>query len=174
MNKIKLRVMGLSIALIAFNVSAGEQLVTIAKDAGFTSCLETIDVLENFFTEKIDGNNNYGSRGLWAKEKNNDQIFNATLEITHQDVSQLIDFTVAPTRDGQCSYSYTRTVYFNKSCMVLAKSDLMKNTTYKTELHSRITLFVNEAGTDWILLPAGRSGCVLQKKEVGFRDNAQK
>ncbi len=174
MHKIKLRVLGLSIALIASNISAGEQLLTIAKDAGFTGCLETIDMLEDFFTEGVDGSDNYGSKGLWAKEKTNDQIFSAALEITFPEGSQLVDFTVAPTKDGQCSYSYTRTVYFSKSCMALAKSDMMKNTTYESEINSRITLFQSKSGADWVLLPAGRSGCVLQKKEVGFRNNTQK
>ncbi len=135
--KIKPILIGLSIILVPLSVYAGEQQVNNAKDAGYTSCLATIIDLETFFTE----GENYGSWSVRAKEKPNDQIFNASLGITiGSDGDQLIDLTIAPTTDGECSYSYTRTSYFSESCIALAKSDMMKNTTYKTELSDQITL----------------------------------
>jgi hypothetical protein len=152
-------------ALYSSNTLAGEQLINQAKSVGIKSCLSTISDLENFFTK----DKNYGSWSLWAKDKADDQIFNSTLEITFSDGAHLIDLTVAPTKDGQCSYSYTRTFYSEKSCMAFSKTE-MKEAKYKMEVNKHVTAFEDVA--NWLLSSAG-SGCMVQKKEVGIRHKAQ-
>ena len=148
------------------NAFAGDQLINQAKGVNIKSCLSTIDDLENFFAD----GNNYGSWSSWASDKPDEQIFNSSLEITFSDGNHLIDLTVAPTRDNQCSYSYTRTFYSEKSCMAFSKSD-MKNAEYKTELNKNITLFA-DGSAKWLLSSAG-NGCLVQKKEVGIRHKPQ-
>lgn len=108
--------------LCCTNAFAGDQLVNQAKGVNIKSCLSTIGDLETFFTE----GQNYGSWSLWATESADDQIFNSTLEITFSDGHHLIDLTVAPTKDKQCSYTYTRTFYSDKSCMAFSKTTVAK------------------------------------------------
>ena len=123
--------------------------------------------MESFFTKET----NYGSWAFVAKEKSDDQILNATLELTYSDGSMLIDFTVAPTKDGTCSYSYTKTFYSEKNCVATAKEKFMNNATYKTEINKNILAF-EDGGVKTLLMPAG-SGCLVQKKEIGFRYKKQ-
>jgi hypothetical protein len=156
MNKLKATLL-LSI-LCGSNAFAGEQLLNQAKSAEIKSCLSTITDLENFFTK----DSNYGSWSSWAENNADDQVFNASLEITFSDGQHLIDLTVAPTKDGQCSYTYSRTFYSEKSCMAFSKSD-MKTAEYKTELNKNITMF-EDTSAKWFLSSAG-SGCLVQKKE---------
>lgn len=163
MNKV---VLFLIISFLSIYAYSGEQLVKQARDVGIKSCLSTISDLENFFTK----GKNYGSWSLWASENANDQIFNSTLEITFSDGAQLIDLTVAPTKDGQCSYTYTRTLYSDKSCMGFSKSD-MKEAKYKMEVNKFITAF-DDGSAKWLLTNAG-DGCMVQKKEVGIRHKEQ-
>ncbi|QUM85310.1 hypothetical protein [Moritella sp. 28] len=164
MNKIRI-----VLILSSFFVSssyAGEQLVNQAKSAGIKSCLSTIAALEGFFTKNV----NYGTASLWATENSDDQIFSATLELSFNDGHQLIDLNVAPTKDGQCSYAYTRTFYSEKSCMSFSKSQL-KNAEYSAELNKHVTKF-DEGNTNWFLSSAG-NGCLIQKKEIGLRFKPQ-
>lgn len=152
--------------LCSSSAFAGNQIINQAKSVNIKSCLSTIDDLETFFT----AGNNYGTWSVWASEKPDDQIFNASIELTFSDGSQLIDFTVAPTKDQQCSYSYTRTFYSSKSCMAFSKTD-MNGAEYQTELNKNITLFA-DGSAKWLLTSAG-NGCLIQKKEVGIRHKAQ-
>ncbi|GEM_PF-6857150 len=88
------------------NVNANDQVKDIAKDVGYRSCLSTVSDIEDFFGNKV----SYGSWSFWARENPDEQIFNSTLELTYGDGIQLVDFTVAPTKDGQCSFVYTRSL----------------------------------------------------------------
>jgi hypothetical protein len=164
MNRIKIALI-LSTVFVS-NSYAGDQLINQAKKAEIKSCLSTIDALEEFFTK----DNNYGSASLWAVENSNDQIFTSTLEITFSDSHHLIDLTVAPTKDGQCSYSYTRTFYSEKSCMAFSKAD-MKSAEYSAEVNKYVTKF-DDGSANWFLSSAG-TGCLIQKKEIGLRFKPQ-
>ena len=142
---------------------AAEQVTSYAKNSGHVSCLSTVQDLESFFAK----DENYGSWAFVSKEKSDDQVVNASLEITYDVDSALIDFTVAPTKDGKCSYTYTRTFYSTKSCMATTKEGFMKEAEYKTELNKRITAF-DDDGAKILLMPVG-NGCLVQKKEIGYR-----
>ncbi len=165
MNKIKL--MSIALPFLASSAFAGDILVNQAKNAGIKSCLSTISDLETFFTNDID----YGTWSVWASDQSDDQVFNSTLELTFPESSQLIDLTVAPTKDGQCSYTYTRTLYSTESCMATSKFDMMKTSKYKMEVNKVITGF-SDGDSKWLLMPAGR-GCIVQKKQIGLRYKAQ-
>lgn len=154
--------------LCASNAYAGEQLVNQAKGVGIKSCLPTIADLEHFFTNK---GTNYGSWSLWASDKPDDQIFNSTLEITYSDGPVIVDLTVAPTKDQQCSYSYTRTWYSDQSCMAFTTSSMPGSSKYKMEVNKLVTAFEDDSAK-WLLTTAGQ-GCLIQKKEIGIRHKAQ-
>ncbi|TMP02949.1 hypothetical protein CWC11_15725 [Pseudoalteromonas sp. S3178] len=164
MNRIKIALLLSSV--FASNSYAGDQLINQAKKAEIKSCLSTIDAVEEFFTK----DQSYGSASLWAVENSDDQIFTSTLELTFSDGPQIIDLTVAPTKDGQCSYSYTRTFYSEKSCMAYSKAN-MKNAEYSTELNKYVTKF-DDGSSNWFLSSAG-VGCLIQKKEIGLRFKPQ-
>jgi hypothetical protein len=165
MNKIKATI------LVAFlygsNAFAAELLINQAKSVNIKSCLPTISALDNFFR----GNgNNYGAWSTWASESPDEQIFSSSLEITFNNGSHLIDLTIAPTKDNQCSYSYTRTFYSEKNCIAFSRTK-MKSATYEKELNKNVTIF-KDGSVNWYLMPAG-NGCMIQKKEVGIRFKQQ-
>jgi hypothetical protein len=148
-------------------VAAQDQVSSYARQTGFQACLSTVVAMEKFFTEDT----NYGSWSFVAKENPNKNLLNTTLELTFSGGSQMIDLTVAPTADGSCSYSYTRTAYFDKSCLATSKSDFMSKATFKTEINKNVSGF--EDGSSKILLMSAGSGCILQKKEIGYRHATQ-
>ena len=150
-----------------FQAYAGDQVANYAKKSGYKSCLSTVSDIENFFTQDP----NYGSWAFVAKEKPDDQVLNATLELSYSDGTTLVDFTISPTKDGSCSYTYSRTFYSDKSCIATSKEEYMTNATYKTEINKVITGF--EDGSSRILLMPAGPGCIVQKKEIGFRNNKQ-
>lgn len=145
----------------------GDQVESYAKSSGYSSCLGAVTDLERFFTKDV----NYGSWAFVAKEGTDDQLVNASLELTYGDGTVIVDFTVAPTKDGACSYTYTRTWYNEKSCMATSKEDFMKNATYKAEVNKNVMGF-EDGSAKIMLLPAG-TGCMIQKKEIGFRHSKQ-
>ncbi|HED40624.1 MAG TPA: hypothetical protein ENJ13_09375 [Chromatiales bacterium] len=150
------------------NVNANDQVKDIAKDVGYRSCLSTVSDIEDFFGNKV----SYGSWSFWARENPDEQIFNSTLELTYGDGIQLVDFTVAPTKDGQCSFVYTRTFYSPKSCLATTKNDYMSKAEFKGEINKSVSGFSEKGGVKWLLTPAG-SGCLVQKKEIVFRSVRQ-
>jgi len=156
-------------SLISIYSHASDQVTKYAKSSGYSACLSTVSDVEKFFTEK---NSNYGSWAFVAKDKSDDQPLNATLEITFSDGSHLIDLTIIPSKDGTCSYTYSRTWYSEKSCIATSKSEFMAEASYKTEINKNITAFEDKNGTKILLTPAG-SGCIVQKKEIGFRHKKQ-
>lgn len=158
----------LALSMSSLPLMAAEQVSSYAKKSGYSSCLTAVSDIENFFAKDT----SYGSWAFVAKEGTDDQIVNATLELTYSDGSTLVDFTIAPTKDGTCSYSYTRTWYSDKSCMATTKESYMSKATYKTEINKNITGFEEKSGPKLLLMPAG-NGCVVQKKEIGFRHNKQ-
>ncbi|GMM68988.1 hypothetical protein MTsDn1_22830 [Alteromonas sp. MTD1] len=163
LKKIALSILFLS----SFSAMSADQVTSYAKKSGVNSCLTTVSDVEKFFAE----GNNYGSWSFVAKEGADDQLVNATLELTFSNRSTMVDFTIAPTKDGSCSYTYTRTFYSEKSCMATTREDYMKNANYKTDINKNIAGF-EDGAAKVLLMPAG-SGCVVQKKEVGFRHNKQ-
>lgn len=165
-NKVGIIALAVSTSIV-FNANAADQVSNYAKKSGYQACLSTVSDIENFFAE----DSNYGSWAFVAQDKPDDQILNATLELTYNDGSVLVDFTVSPTKDGMCSYNYTRTFYNEKSCIATTKEDFMKNATYKTEVNQFITAF--EDGSSRIMLMPAGNGCVVQKKEIGYRHKKQ-
>lgn len=161
-------VFGLAFGLLSLSAYSAEQVTDYAKSSGFSACLSTVSDLESFFADKA----NYGSWAFVAKDKSDDQPLNATLELTYNDGVHLVDFTVIPSKDGTCSYTYSRTWYSEKSCMATSKEGFMSNATYKTEVNKNITAFEDASGTKILLTPAG-VGCMVQKKEIGFRHKKQ-
>lgn len=167
MKQIKLA-LTLALGIVPAISIAAEQVTSYAKESGYSACLSTVSEIENFFAN----DQNYGSWAFLAKENSDDQILNATLELTFTDGAQLIDFTVAPTKDNTCSYVYTRTWYNPKSCMAASKEDFMAKATYKTEINKFTTAFQDSNGAKILLTSVG-NGCLIQKKEVGFRHKKQ-
>jgi hypothetical protein len=153
--------------LYSTSAAAEGQVASYARESGFSACLSTVADIERFFTKDT----NYGSWSFVAKDGTNKQVLNATLELTYSEDAAIIDLTVAPTADGHCTYSYTRTVYFDKSCLATSKEDFMSKATFKTEINKHISGF-EDGGAKMLLMPAGR-GCILQKKEIGYRHAKQ-
>lgn len=152
----------------SFSAMAADQVTSYVKGTGVNACLTTVSDLETFFADDV----NYGSWAFVAKEGPDEQLVNTTLELTYSDESVLVDFTVAPTIDGHCSYSYTRTFYNAKSCMATTQESFMKGATYKTDINKNIAAFEDPRGAKLLLMSVG-SGCLVQKKEIGFRHNKQ-
>lgn len=145
---------------------AKENLVTnMAADAGVKSCLETVKDLNGFFG----GDNDIGAWAFWSEENTDKQPFNVTLEQTYTDESAIVDFTVSPTPDGFCTYTYTRTWYSQSSCTAVSREDFLKDAKYKGEVNKNLLAFDNK-GVKFLLTSAG-TGCLVQKKEIGFRHN---
>lgn len=153
--------------MVAGNAMADSQIFDIAKEAKFKSCLTTVADLESFFGEGV----SYGNWSQWAKENADKQLFTSTIELTFKDGLQLVDLTVTPAPDGTCSYSYTRSWHSAKSCIATSKESFMKDFEYKTEINQKISGF-QKGGIKIFLMPAGE-GCLVQKKEVGFRHKKQ-
>lgn len=161
-------VIGVLAMCAALGVHAEDaQITKSAREAKFLSCLATVAELEKFFGE----GHSYGNWSSWATERPSTQPFNTSIELTFDDGDQLVDLTIAPTPDGQCSYVYTRTWYSAKSCIATSKEKFLEGFEYKTELNKDIAAF-SKNGVKVLLMPAG-NGCVVQKKEIGFRNNKQ-
>lgn len=156
------------LATASFSAHGAEQVTNYAKSSGFNSCLSTVSEIEKFFAD----GSNYGSWSTVAKDKSDQQPLNATLELTYSDGSQLIDFTIIPSKDGTCSYTYTRTWYSPKNCIATSKDEYMSKAKYVTEINKNVTAFEDPNGAKLLLSPAG-SGCIVQKKEIGFRHRKQ-
>lgn len=158
-----------AIALTAFSASAfaDSQVASYARESGYTACIKAVEDIENFFTKDT----NYGSWTFVAKDDTKRQLLNAAIELTYQDSSTLVDLTVAPTSDGNCSYTYTRTMYTSANCIAASRDSYMSNAKYKTNLNKNIAAF--EDGSSKILLMPAGAGCIVQKKEVGFRHAKQ-
>ena len=157
----KKSLLGLSCLLVLAGMAHADdlQITKTAQEAGIKSCLPTIQDMEKFFGE----DNSYGSWSFWSKENPNKALFSVSIEIDFTDGMHLVDLTVAPTADGMCAYSYTRTWHSPKSCMAVAQEDFLKGYTYKTELNKKIGSFA-KGDIKVFLMPAG-DGCVVQKKE---------
>jgi len=148
---------------------AGEGKITqMARQAGISACLSTIAKLEQHFGNK----RSYGSWSFWSNKQTNKQPFNASMEISYKDGSTLVDFTVIPAADGTCSYAYTRTWYSPNDCIATAKHSFMSGAKHKGQINTRILAFTLGAA-EFLLQPAG-TGCLVQKKEVGFQFAKQK
>lgn len=130
--------------------------------------MSTVSEIEQFFAE----NKNYGSWAFVAAEKSDDQPLNATLELSFSDGSTLVDFTVIPAKDGTCSFVYTHTFYSEKNCVATSKESFMNDATYRDEINKNIIAFETEAGTKILLNRVG-NGCLVQRKEIGFRHKKQ-
>lgn len=139
-----------------------------AKKSGYKSCLSTVSDIEEFFGE----NTSYGFWAFVASEKSDEQLFNATLELTYEHGSNIVDITIFPAKDGTCSFSYTQTFYSDKNCIATTKESYMANAKYKTEINKNVIAFENTGDSKIVLTPAG-SGCLVQKKEIGFRHKFQ-
>jgi len=159
--------LGLAFCIASVSVQCAEQVTDYAKSTGFKNCISTVTDVENFFAK----GENYGSWVFVAKENPNEQLLNSTLEITFGDGTQLVDFTVIPLKDGTCSYTYTRTWYMEKSCMATSKEEFMSKATYRNEINKNVMAF--EDGGAKILLTQAGLGCMVQKKEIGFRHKKQ-
>lgn len=146
---------------------AESQIFDTAKEANYKSCLSTVANLEKFFGDGV----SYGHWSQWAKENPDKQPFTSTIELTFQDGLHLVDLTITPTPDGMCSYVYTRNWYSPKSCIATSKEPFLKDFEYKSEINQKISAF-EKGGVNVTLMPAG-DGCVVQKKEVGFRHKKQ-
>ena len=141
-----------------------------AKEFGFTKCLSSVVKLEEFFTK----NKTYGSYTSAATKDPNNEIFSATLELTYDNSTpEIIDFVVSPNnKENTCSYNYTRTWYDSRNCMNVSRSDFLKDFEFKGALNKDISAFTNKASVKVFLSNAG-SGCLIQKKETGYRFNNQ-
>ena len=166
--KVGILALGLAVSALSMSAHSADQVTSYAKSSGYSACLSTVIDLEKFFADGV----NYGSWAFVAKDKSDDQPLNATLELTFSDNAQIVDFTVIPSKDGTCSYTYSRTWYSEKSCMATSKEEFLSKATYKTEINKHITAFEDASGAKILLTPAG-GGCVVQKKEVGFRHKKQ-
>ena len=102
-----------------------------------------------------------------VEQKTARQPFNASMELTFRDGSVLVDFTVIPAPDGTCSYTYTKTWYSASKCSDTVKRKFMKNAKYRGKINRNILAY--SLGSAEIMLQPAGPGCMVQKKEIGFR-----
>lgn len=152
-----------SICLPAF---AADIASNIAEKHNFKQCLSTVTELEKFFADPI-GGEDYGVYVSTAKKDTSRNPLHATLELDLGTSSQIIDLVVAPTIDGGCAYSYTRTFYIAASCRTVSKDTSMSKTKFQDALFKRVFRFADSTGSNMYLMPAGE-GCILQKQEMVF------
>jgi len=152
----------------ASHAAAAEGKITaMAREAGFTSCLSTVAKLEGF----LSGKRPYGSWSFWSNRGTDNQPFNASMEISYSDGSILVDFSVMPSPDGTCSYVYTKSWYSPGSCEKTVKQKFMSQAKFKGKLNAHIEAYT--LGSAEIMLQKAGSGCMVQKKEVGFQFSKQ-
>ncbi len=161
------RLLLLSMLCVSCQAFADPQVATTAKEGGVKACLKAVAELEDFFGKDV----RYGHWSQWAKEGADSQPFTTTLELTFSDGTHLVDLTVTPATDGTCAYEYTRTFYVAKTCIAATKDSFMKDYEYKAEVNQKVSAFA-KGNVKIFLMPAG-DGCVVQKKEVGFRFKKQ-
>jgi len=143
------------------------KITQMARQAGFTSCLSTVAKLEDF----LSGKRNYGSWSFWSNNETDKQPFNASMEISFVDGSILVDFTVIPSPDGTCSYAYTRTWYTPHSCKETTRQKFMEKAEAKGKLNTHVQAYT--IGSAEVMLQKAGSGCMVQKKEIGFQFSKQ-
>lgn len=143
------------------------KITAMAREAGFTSCLSTVARLERFLSSK----RNYGSWSFWSNRDTDKQPFNASMEISFSDGSILIDFTVIPSPDGTCAYTYTKSWYTPTSCDETVKQRFMQKAKFKGRLNSHVMAYT--LGSAEVMLQNAGSGCMVQKKEIGFQFSKQ-
>lgn len=157
--------------LLALNLGIAQadetQLQGLAKGAGFKACMSTLLDVEKFLAE----GKNYGSWILSAKDQPDKQPLNTSMELTFDDGSAIVDITVTPTPDGECSFLYSRTWYVPSTCMAFSKSEAMETMQYKDQLNRDVAAF--QGGALRVLLVSAGQGCLVQKKETGFRHKKQ-
>jgi len=164
-------IMLVALAVLLFPVShacAAEGKITkMAREAGFTSCISTVARLEGF----LSGKQNYGSWSFWSNQETDRQPFNASMEVSYSDGGILVDFTVIPSPDGTCIYTYTKSWYTPNSCQKTLKQKFMQKAVLKGKLNVHVQAYSLE--TAEVLLQKAGSGCMVQKKEVGFQFTRQ-
>ena len=155
--------------LCAFQLShASNYMAERAKENGHKSCLAVISDVESFLTKPVNGK--VGTSTVWASKDANSQIVSSTTELAFSAGTVLVDLIVAPTIDGHCSFSYTKTLYHDGSCMS-AKEVYANDIEYKGDLYESVSRY-RDGTVDTMLFPAGK-GCTVQKKEIGIRQGKQ-
>lgn len=141
-------------------------LLKQAKEFGFTNCITTVKKLENHLAK----DDNYGTWTITSQNKTKNEFLTATMELTYNDGSELVDLTIIPNNiEKTCSFTYTRTWFSNKNC--IATSSDLKDFEFKAVVNKNISAF-SKKGINLLLMPVG-NGCMVQKKETSFRLDKQ-
>ncbi|MDQ6965343.1 MAG: hypothetical protein Q9M23_00260 [Mariprofundaceae bacterium] len=164
-------VMLIALAMLLFPVQQawGEEgkITRMAREAGFTACIGTVSKLETFLSNKRP----YGSWSFWSNQQTDKQPFNVSMEVSYADSSILVDFSVIPSSDGSCAYTYTKTWYTPNSCTKTSKQKFMSKAKFKGKLNTHVRAY--SLGSAELLLQKAGSGCMVQKKEIGFQFSKQ-
>lgn len=130
-----------------------------AKEAGIKKCLPAVQKVSEFLHE----GKHHGAHSSWATQSPDKQMFVSTIERTYSDGAQIMSMFVAPVPTGECATAYERIMYWDKSCLALAK-DTFSDFEYKGELNKFVTILSKKSGGSAYLMPAG-SGCVSVRRE---------
>lgn len=132
-----------------------------AKEAGIGKCLPAVQNVSQFLHE----GKSHGAHSTWATKNPDKQMFASTIERTYSDGAQIMSIFVAPVPTGACATAYERIVYWDKSCLALAK-DTFSDFQYKGELNKFVTYLSKKSGGGSVyLMPAG-SGCISVRRET--------
>ena len=139
MNKI-LTISILSLIISLQVAQASDFMAEHAKQNGHNSCLSLIKNVEQFLTKPANGN--VGTRTSWSSDNANTQLVSSSIELTFSDGSILVDVMVAPTVDGQCSFSYTKTMYHPESCLSCSVTTPEKLTTLNNSKRTKLRMII--------------------------------
>lgn len=167
MNRIMLVALALLLLPEALAHAEEGKITKMARDAGFTSCIATVARLEGFLGSK----QSYGSWSFWSNRGTDGQPFNASMEISYADGGILVDVSVIPSPDGTCAYTYTKSWYTPNSCAKTAKQRFMEKAVFRGTLNKFVRAYT--LGSAEVMLQKAGSGCMVQKKEVGFQFSKQ-
>ena len=144
------------------------KITRMAREAGFTSCIDTVAKLEAYLGNKRP----YGSWSFWSNKQTDKQPFNASMEISYSDGAILVEFSVIPSPDGSCAYTFSKTWYSPNSCTKTSKQKFMNKAVLKGKLNTHVMAY--SLGSAELFLQKAGSGCMVQKKEIGFQFSKQK
>lgn len=132
-----------------------------AKEAGIRKCLPAVQNISQFLHE----GKAHGALSTWATKNPDKQMFVSTIERTYSDGAQIMSIFVAPVPTGDCATAYERIMYWDKSCLALAK-DTFSDFEYKGELNKFVTHLSKKSGGNSVYLMSAGNGCISVRKEV--------
>lgn len=129
-----------------------------AKEAGVVRCLTSVKKVATFLHD----DKNHGAHSTWSRANPDKTMFTSTIERTYADGAGITSLFAVPVATG-CAIAYERVLYFDKTCLALAR-DTFADFQFSGTLNKLVTVFEKKSGGAAYLMSAG-SGCIAVRKE---------